>query len=93
MNFKKMTSKVLAVLMAMMLIVGACAPAVVAVDPGVATTKPSYVSLGASNVNGYGLRGYISSSGSGYADAILQSQIWISPPFLKTRAASIIVRL
>ena len=57
MNLKKIGLKVLSTVIAMIMIMSVCAPAIAAV--AVEEDTPKYVSLGASNANGYGLRGYI----------------------------------
>ena len=57
MNLKKFGLKVLSAAIAMVMIMSVCAPAIVAA--AAEDDTPKYVSLGASNVNGYGLRGYI----------------------------------
>ena len=61
MNFKKMSLKALSVLLAAMMLLSVCAPAIGALGEldHAHNDKIHYVSLGASNTNGYGIRGYL----------------------------------
>ena len=57
MSLKKFGLKAISVALVVFMLVSVCAPAIMAMPK--AEDKPIYVSLGASNVNGYGMRGYI----------------------------------
>ena len=61
MNRKKISMKVLAVLMATMMLFGVCTPVIHGLGEldHDHDDKIHYVSLGASNTNGYGIRGYL----------------------------------
>ena len=57
MSLKKFGLKAISVALVVFMLVSVCAPAIMAIPK--TEDKPIYVSLGASNVNGYGMRGYI----------------------------------
>ena len=61
MNFKKMSVKVLSVVITLTMMLGVCAPfaSAVALNNVDEKTELSYVALGASNTNGFGLMGYL----------------------------------
>ena len=57
MKFKKASAKIVSLVMVVAMMIGVCAPIISAAAPD--TKDFDYVSLGASNTNGYGHRGYL----------------------------------